>query len=179
MDVSLLSKLTEGQKTCLRLVQEGYEAKEIARKLLISPHAVVERLRGARRTLCAQSSREAARLLAHYEDCPAYNRIVDNPIVLEPKEQLPKIIPTLPAHTGLADDASQQLEIREDQMPFTVQFVERSGQFPLPFPTEGRQQNDLNAFQTISMIAVLAVALAFAGIAVLAIVGELTQLYIK
>jgi DNA-binding NarL/FixJ family response regulator len=69
-----ISKLSEAQKECLRLVHAGYEGKEIARLLELSPGAVVERLRAARRTLGVGSSREAARLLAGVDGANAYTR---------------------------------------------------------------------------------------------------------
>src|ERR1700712_3300289 len=60
-------KLTERQKACLRCVVRGLEVKETARELDLSPSAVIERLRAARRTLGVETSREAARLLAAHE----------------------------------------------------------------------------------------------------------------
>ncbi|WP_313538783.1 helix-turn-helix transcriptional regulator [Sphingomonas sp.] len=56
--------LTKGEKTTLRLLLAGHDAKLIARELGLSVHTVNERLRDARRKLGVASSREAARRLA-------------------------------------------------------------------------------------------------------------------
>ena len=53
-------RLTEGQKDCLRLVEQLLTSKEIARKLDISPFTVDQRLDAARRKLGAQNRKEAA-----------------------------------------------------------------------------------------------------------------------
>jgi len=59
--------LTEREKTTLRLLLAGHDAKSIARELGLSVHTVNERLRDARRKLGTASSREAARRLAEIE----------------------------------------------------------------------------------------------------------------
>jgi DNA-binding CsgD family transcriptional regulator len=61
------SALTEREKTTLRLLLAGHDAKSIARELGLSVHTVNERLRDARRKLGVASSREAARRLARIE----------------------------------------------------------------------------------------------------------------
>jgi DNA-binding CsgD family transcriptional regulator len=55
--------LSEKEKTALRLILRGHDAKSSARELGLSVHTVNERLRDARRKLGVTSSREAARLL--------------------------------------------------------------------------------------------------------------------
>ncbi|WP_240610078.1 helix-turn-helix domain-containing protein [Sphingomonas pokkalii] len=59
--------LTEREKTTLRLLLAGHDAKSIAREQGLSVHTINERLRDARRKLGVASSREAARLLAERE----------------------------------------------------------------------------------------------------------------
>ena len=60
-------ELTEGQKACLRLVDDHHTSKEIARKLGISPFTVDQRLDAARRKLRATSRRDAAKIFAAIE----------------------------------------------------------------------------------------------------------------
>lgn len=60
-------QLTEGQKACLRLVDDHHTSKEIARKLGISPFTVDQRLDAARRKLRAASRKEAAKMFAAIE----------------------------------------------------------------------------------------------------------------
>jgi DNA-binding CsgD family transcriptional regulator len=178
MDDISIAKLPEKQRDVLRLVSEGYEAKEIARKLAISPYTVVERLRTARRTLEAPSSREAARRLVAYETNPPYNRIVNNPIGV--------VDPPIPPHShnlsikkdGLAGseneyEANTALQFQESDAAASQP---RASYLPLPFPTVGRPVNDLTIVQTLFAILALALGLGLVSIAALAIVGEISRL---
>ena len=71
-------QLTEGQKVCLRLVDEHHTSKEIARKLGISPLTVDQRLDAARRKLDAPSRKDAAKMFAAME-----RRSISQPLVYE------------------------------------------------------------------------------------------------
>lgn len=62
-----LSRLSERERDVLRLLARGYDAKAVADQLSLSPYAVNERLRQARRKLGVTSSREAARMLMSAE----------------------------------------------------------------------------------------------------------------
>jgi DNA-binding CsgD family transcriptional regulator len=184
-----ISHLSDGQKQCLRLVHEGYEAKEIARKLLISHHTVVERLRTARRVLSAQTSREAARMLAVTEVARAQNLAVDSytphvgrhtgavhtPIGIERKDDLHSLEAATSAARGSADHELQNYSFPKDDAAFASPSRGSIRRFPLPFPTAGRQKNDLNFFETISMIILLTLSLASAGLVAMAIVNELAK----
>ncbi len=59
--------LTQGQKDCLRLVDDLLTSKEIARELGISPFTVDQRLDAARRKLKAPSRKLAARIYLETE----------------------------------------------------------------------------------------------------------------
>jgi DNA-binding CsgD family transcriptional regulator len=59
--------LNEGQKDCLRLVMQHFSSKEIARKLVLSPHTVDKRLKLATAILGVSSRVDAARMLAEVE----------------------------------------------------------------------------------------------------------------
>lgn len=65
--------LTDKEKTTLRLLLSGYDAKTMARHLGLSVHTVNERLRDSRRKMSVSSSREAARLLRDAEGDPPYS----------------------------------------------------------------------------------------------------------
>ncbi len=79
MATDALDRLTPEQRDCLRLVQAGFEAKEIGVALSITTNVVNEHLRAARRRLQVTSSRQAARLLAAHEGA-APNPLVNKPI---------------------------------------------------------------------------------------------------
>ncbi len=68
------TRLTDGQRDCLRLVLRHMTSKDIARTLGISPHTVDMRLRTAMRTLSVASRIEAARLV--YVDEAAYQPLI-------------------------------------------------------------------------------------------------------
>lgn len=57
-------ELTEGQKACLRLVDDHMTSKEIARSLGISHFTVDQRLDAARRKLNAATRKDAAKIFA-------------------------------------------------------------------------------------------------------------------
>ncbi len=67
MTAPFVPELTEGQKICLRLVDDHHTSKEIARKLGISPFTVDQRLDAARRKLRAASRKDAAKIFAAIE----------------------------------------------------------------------------------------------------------------
>jgi DNA-binding CsgD family transcriptional regulator len=62
-----VADLTDRQKQCLRLVGAGFQSKEIAAKLGLSPHTVDQHLREAIRALGVSRRIEAARLLIDIE----------------------------------------------------------------------------------------------------------------
>ena len=62
-----MSKLTEAQRDCLRLVYQHMTSKDIGRALDVSSHTVDMRLRIAIKTLNVANRLEAAQLLAQHE----------------------------------------------------------------------------------------------------------------
>jgi DNA-binding CsgD family transcriptional regulator len=81
MAVSRMPELTEGQKDCLRLVDEHHTSKEIARILGISPFTVDQRLDAARRKLQAVTRKDAAKIFAAME-----NGNLSEPFVYQPPQ---------------------------------------------------------------------------------------------
>ena len=75
---SSVSELTEGQKACLRLVDDHLTSKEIARILGISPFTVDQRLDAARHKLKATTRKDAAKIFASLE-----RRSISEPFVYE------------------------------------------------------------------------------------------------
>lgn len=59
--------LNDGQRDCLRLVNENRTSKDIARLLDVSPHTVDMRIRLAMRTLNVTARGDAARMFAKYD----------------------------------------------------------------------------------------------------------------
>jgi DNA-binding CsgD family transcriptional regulator len=80
MNAPAFVMLSEGQKACLRLVDDHHTSKEIARLLGISPFTVDQRLDAARRKLNAATRKDAAKIFASFE-----KGILSEPFVYEPQ----------------------------------------------------------------------------------------------
>ena len=169
-----VARLSAGQKECLRLVLQGYEAKEIARMLGTSPGAVHERLRAARRSLDVSTSREAARMLAREEQGETYTSFVAKPIGIETSASLAMLDPTI--SSGSAGGEAGGAFLRESQAGFHSAHVERQRAFPWPFPSSGRPHNDLTTLQTIVAVLALTIGLGVAALVAVALVDQLTEL---
>jgi DNA-binding CsgD family transcriptional regulator len=74
-------ELTEGQKACLRLVDDHLTSKEIGRSLGISHFTVDQRLDAARRKLNAATRKDAAKIFAALEQ-----RTISEPFVYETQD---------------------------------------------------------------------------------------------
>jgi len=167
MESDRIQKLTEAQRVCLRMVLMHLSSKDIARELGISPHTVDQRLRMAIQALGVANRFEAARILARYESQTPYQSAV---------YQTPHVAPApIPATVGLSDihgvrqgsEAYHGSAVREEQIAFrTPAFATGSSFVNLPFPTPGRERNDLNIVQRLGWIVSIAIAsaLAFGGL---------------
>jgi DNA-binding CsgD family transcriptional regulator len=169
-----VARLSVGQKECLRLVLQGYEAKEIARMLATSPGAVHERLRAARRTLDVATSREAARILARHEQGETYTPFVAEPIGIAAGSIPAMLDPTI--NSGSVGGGTGGAFLRESQAAFDSAHVERQRAFPWPIPSSGRPHNDLTTFQTIVAVLALTIGLGVAALVAVALVDQLTEL---
>lgn len=169
-----VTRLSGAQKECLRLVLQGYEAKEIARALGTSPGAVHERLRAARRILDVSSSREAARILARHEQGEAYTPFVAEPIGIEARPAAVMLPPTTTG--GSAGGEAGMGLLREYQADFHSAHVEGQRFFPWPFPSPGRPYNDLTKLQTIIAVVALTIGFGTAALVAVALVDQLTRL---
>jgi DNA-binding CsgD family transcriptional regulator len=175
MEQQDIVKLTEAQREALRYVQQGYEAKEIARELGISPHAVTERLRSARRIMGTTSSRIAARRLLQAEGKAAYMPYVDTPIVVVPPRDLPPDQATYNA-SGEAPALEAAGVATQNAEPDLAAPQGMSSLLAWPFPTERRPYNDLTAQQTLTMTLVLTIILGLAAISAVTLVDTLSRL---
>lgn len=159
MRIDRLSRLTEAQRECLRLVAQGYQYKEIAREIGVTPGAVNERLKAAMRTLEVSSRFEAARLLAAHEGAAAYQPLVDQ------FSGLPQAAPQRPSaavrnrsEVGREPEAIDM--VQEAQAHFEAAYAlpgVGSPRLRLPLPTQERPVNDLSSVQRIGWV--LAVSL--------------------
>lgn len=135
-----ISKLTEKQKTCLRLVAQGYNTKHIARQIDVSAHTVDQRIRNALRALEVEDRFAAARILAEAEADPTYQRLI---------------------YQAKALQTSTNLDIVEE--PAT----ETAASKPPRIPPVGGSSNDLTTFEKVKRISAMA---ALMGGAILSLV---------
>ncbi len=155
MDAERLARLSDGQRTCLRMVLMHMSSKDIARELGISPHTVDQRLKGASKILGVDSRVEAARTLARAEGAAAYQPLVyQTPDIAAAPPPAP-IIAHLD-HEG-ADSLSDRA-MREDQAAFDLGFRQPPQPISLPLPIRGARPDDLGPLQRLGW----AVAIMFA-----------------
>jgi DNA-binding CsgD family transcriptional regulator len=120
VDDARFSRLTERQKTCLRLVRAGYTTKEIAAQLDASPSAIDKTVKLAMAKLGVDRRSVAARLLEKHEAEGGYQRLGP------PRIDLPDR-----ADTGRIDPSPRREEMSEYPAPMIVR-EERSRFEPLP-----------------------------------------------
>jgi len=178
MESDRIQKLTEAQRTCLRMVLMHLSSKDIARELGISPHTVDQRLRMAIQALGVANRFEAARILAKYESPTPYQSAI---------YQSPHVAPApVPATVGLSDiqgvrqgdTGFQGTAVREEQIAFRTPAFASGGFVNLPFPTPGRERNDLNIVQRLGWIVSIAIASALAFGGLLAGIDALRRLFL-
>lgn len=158
-DGERISRLSEGQKQCLRLVSQLKTSKEIARELAISPHTVDQRVKRAMRTLEVDSRADAARLLVERDRAGGlYQGLVYQRPDIEDSVSVP---PQPDAEDGaeIADPAARHVAAGPEQ--------------EAPDP-EGR--SDLNVWQRLGLILAIAIGSALSFGAILAGLDALSRL---
>ena len=138
-DPSGFNRLTARQKQCLRLVASPATSKQIARELGISSHTVDEHIREALATLGVSDRMEAARLFLAHEG-----------------GRTPQT---------LSSQAAGVEAVRADPpVSSTSETEAESGPpFPLPFPTRGRPDNDLDRTARLFWIGAVLIGLILAA----------------
>lgn len=172
MDEKRLARLTEQQRTCLRLVSAGLTSKEMAPSLGIEPGSVDQHIKAAMRILDVGDRRSAARLFADYE-----GRAVQQ-LVYQP--------PDIAAHSFPADNGAstgiggqqQQHEasgatLQEEQAPFAFAPASRTA---LPLPVWGAKPHHLNGARRLAWMIVVAIGIALAFGALVSAIEALVRL---
>jgi DNA-binding CsgD family transcriptional regulator len=165
-----ISRLSEGQRECLRMVYHHMETKEIARVLGISPDGVAQRIKTAMRILGVHRRRDAARILAEADGAgPLANPLRD--------------IATVPeAQTAGASIGERRLDcepfragLREEQIAYGAAFP--SPGLRLPLPLREARPNDAEWPIRLAWIASIAIGSALAFGALAAGVEALARLF--
>jgi DNA-binding CsgD family transcriptional regulator len=146
MNQDAITTLSPMQKTCLRLVYDHLQTKEIARQLGVSNHTVESHIKSARARLGATSRLDAARMLVSFEEGqPPPQRLVSQSIGIP---NTPEVL----LHEGVISGVSGQ---EADRLrPFG------SGkaiyQF-LPLPKTWGERNDLTRAERLLWMVVLTI----------------------
>lgn len=114
-----LSRLTEAQKECLRLVAANFKSKEIAHQLGIGVDAVNKRIAAATATLQVSSRAVAARRLSAAEANGSYHSLVGQTLAVEPGADAADPEGT-PQPDQDHDDLAPRSALEEPQAPYTL-----------------------------------------------------------
>ena len=152
-----ITELTDRQKDCLRLVLTGLGSKAIAMKLSIGPGTVDQHIKAATRTLGVSQRIVAAQMLAAAETASPPPQILDSqPARLEkPHEQrsLDVIGGEGRPLEEVRTDRVERAQAADEGRPAAIPIMGSPG---LPIPTTERPINDLNAWQRLLWILVIA-----------------------
>lgn len=151
MGAEALSKLSEGQRQCLRLVLAHKSSKDIARALGISSHTVDQRLKVAMKTLGASTRVEAAQRHAELE--AQYQPLVYQSPDIARTGAPPTIGASADAPGALADAVAEQRAVYQVDAPL-------SRALQAPVPIKGRSPSELGTWQRIGWIVVIMLAIA-------------------
>ncbi|MES2288792.1 MAG: helix-turn-helix transcriptional regulator [Pseudomonadota bacterium] len=135
--------LTERQRACLRLVLKGYETKEIARLIAISPERASKDIKAAMAKLGVSRRIDAARILEQMEgahDGPGLAQALLATVQTAPPMSLP--IADWQRDYGSGGAAANAA----DQPPI---------EFSMPFRKRGSGHNDLGPWQRVIWIALI------------------------
>ncbi len=158
MDSDRLSRLTEAQRECLRLVHQHKTTAEIAHILGLAGVTVNKRIDRARHKLGGISRGQAAQLLAAAESLPPYDKIIRRKISL-PGDGRPAILPLVDQVEAPGWNSGAEINRAARRV------------FPWPFRTRERPTNDLSIgarlLQSLGLTGALATAAALISIAVL------------
>ncbi|WP_019833043.1 helix-turn-helix domain-containing protein [Sphingomonas sp. PR090111-T3T-6A] len=166
MSDAAFDRLTEPQREALRLVARGFESKEIARILGISPYAVDTRVTRAVRILGATGRKEAARQLSAFEESTY------EPLVYEPPYA---DIPPSPRHaepdtTWVRQQETDRGNRMQEELALYIPPVRLSRKIKgWPFPTTGRPENDLSMAEIVIAVVIAAILCGVVGLGLISI----------
>ena len=166
-----VSRLSQGQLDCLRLVNAHLSSKEIAAELDISPHTVDQRIRGALQILGVERRSQAARLVAGLED--PYQRLIHQSPYIEADVVAEHQDPTTSIqirHAGRAGESGEPGLITEQRSGFSRSSLQ------LPFATRSNPRNEMSVGLRLLWIVLIATGAAFSAGMYLAGLESLSRL---
>ena len=154
-----VSRLTEGQLDCLRLVAQHLSSKEIAVELGISPHTVDQRIRQALQILGVDRRAQAARIVAHYDE--PYQRLIHQTPYIDPGVALGEqrsAVSNQIRHADRAGGAWESAGFHTEQK----RGLSWSSLQP-PFATRSHPRNEMSVGLRLLWIVVIATGAAFSA----------------
>jgi DNA-binding CsgD family transcriptional regulator len=170
-----ISRLSDGQRQCLRMVYRHMETKEIARILGISPDGVAQRIKTAMRILGVHRRRDAARILAEAEGMEgdaSYPSQVNPPWDVASTPEPATIAALFEGERRQYGEPSGR-GLREEQMAYEAAIPPGT---KLPFPLREARPNDVGWAIRLAWIAGIAIGVALAFGALVTGVEGLTKL---
>ena len=153
-----VSKLSQGQLDCLRLVGEHLSSKEIAAELGISPHTVDQRIRGALQVLGVSRRSQAARLVAQHGG--RYQPLIHQSPYVEAREPIVQPGPAVGQQIRHADRAGGvgAAGFITEQRP-----TDFRPPLQLPFATRSNPRNEMSVGQRLLWIVLISTGAAFSA----------------
>ena len=153
-----VARLTAGQLSCLRLVDQHLSSKEIAAQLDISPHTVDQRIRGALHILGVERRSQAARIVAHFGG--EYQRLIHQSPHIETQALDGHPEAAIGSQIRHADRAGKAggAGFRTEQRA-----VAFAPSLQLPFATRRNPRNEMSVGQRLFWIAAIAIGAAFSA----------------
>jgi len=158
-----VSRLNDGQRQCLAMVDQHLSSKEIALRLGISPHTVDQRVRLSLHILGVEKRGEAARMLAsamQSSSKPAYHRLID---------QSPHIDAS-GARGHQSGAVSQQIRQADragktslDGLDTEPRPTKRWSSLPLPISTRSQPSNEMSVGIRLLWIVLITLGAAFSA----------------
>ena len=176
-----IERITPRQRDCLRLVASGYQTKEIAQRLGISPGRVDKHVTSALRVLGVSGRVQAARLLADHEKRQiepneGAQRLGAQPLGL-PDEHSSLSHDSTEGSNGLEEE-TPAIAARPALKPFWLRMRMGRPSLPLPFATKRGLRNDLSPLETVIATLVVAAVGATAAGATVSLLLVLDQLLV-
>ncbi|MBD8548293.1 helix-turn-helix domain-containing protein [Sphingomonas sp. CFBP 8760] len=134
--VNASARITPRQRECLEWVRKGYETKEIARVLQLSPDTIDMHVKNAMQRLGAASRREAARMAFPETDADPHQSSVHQSVAI-------------PGPADVSDDGGP------DQEGFGQDGRASRPRLGLPYPSGDEQTNELSNAQRLFWILAL------------------------
>ena len=154
MDPSRLARLTERERTFLRLVASNMSSKEIAQQFGIEPGTVDKALKSAMAKLGTSSRRTAARMLTEAE---GGQKLAPQPAGLD-HDWDEDIIRGSNADRDWVPHSASSGAVREEQVAYRVLAPSWNG-IGLPFPRYEGDRNDLTIGQRLAWIGLAALGI--------------------